>query len=68
MSIYLSFLIYNYVFINYRFVYLLSSLDSLFGTGADWIVLWVTHAYAHEHIIQPYAYAPRTKKLIEGAK
>ena len=33
------------------FIYLLSSLDYLFGTGADWIVLWVTHAYAHEHII-----------------
>ena len=42
--------------------YLLSSLVSLFVTGADRIVLWVTLAYAREYMIQHYAYAPVTKK------
>ena len=32
-----------------------------FVTGADRIVLWVTLAYAHEYMIQHYAYAPLTK-------
>ena len=32
-------------------LYLFSSLDYLFDTGADGIVLWVTHAYAHENMI-----------------
>ena len=41
-------------------VYLLSSLGSLFVTGADRIVLWVTLAY--EYMIQHYAYAPVTKR------
>ena len=37
--------------IYYRRVYLLSSLSGLFDTGAGRIVLWVTHAYAREHMI-----------------
>ena len=42
-------------------LYLLSSLGSLFVTGADRIVLWVTLAYAREYMIQHYAYAPVSK-------
>ena len=42
-------------------IYLLSSLGSLFVTGADRIILWVTLAYAREYMIQHYAYAPVTK-------
>ena len=43
-------------------LYLLSSVGSLFDTRADRIVLWVTLAYAREHMIQHYADAPVSKR------
>ena len=47
---------------NLLTIYLLSSLGSLFVTGADRIVLWVTLAYAREYMNQHNAYAPVTKR------
>ena len=42
-------------------LYLLRSLGELFDTWACRIVLRVMHAYAREHMIQHYAYAPVSK-------
>ena len=45
-------------------LYLLSSLDGLFDTGAGRIVLWVTHAYARKHMIVHCVYAPVSKSRL----
>ena len=39
--------------INHKVIdlYLLSSLDGLFDTKASRVMIWVTHAYAREHMI-----------------